>query len=61
MLEVVARRLLRAVLGGGGTVDIDLPQEFTDLKAALVAATEAAIDTGTATGGSNTTIVDTGK
>lgn len=61
MLETVARRLLRAVFGGGGVVDIDLPQEFTDLKAALTAAVEAAIDSGTATGGSNITIVDTGK
>ncbi len=61
MLEAVARRILRAVFGGGGVIDIDIPTEFDELKAALVAATEAAIDTGTATGGSNVTIVDTGK
>ena len=61
MIEEVFRRVLRAVFGGGGVVDIDLPTEFADLKTALVTAVEAAIDSGTATGGSNTTIVDTGK
>ncbi|MBA7597928.1 hypothetical protein ES703_04936 [subsurface metagenome] len=61
MFEETAKRILRAVFGGGGAVDIDLPTEFADLKTALVTAVEAAIDTGTATSGSNTTIVDTGK
>ncbi len=61
MLETVFKRALRAVFGGGGTVDLDIPTAFNNLMAALVAATEAAIDTGTATGGSNITIVDTGK
>lgn len=61
MFEDVVKRILRAVFGGGGVVDIDLPTEFADLKSALVTAVEAAIDSGTATGGSNTTIVDTSK
>lgn len=61
MLEGVLRRVLRAAFGGGAAVDLDLPTEFDELKAALVTSVEAAIDTGTATGGSNTTIVDTGK
>lgn len=52
-------RILRDVLGAGS--DIDIPTEFDELKDALSAALEASIDTGTATGGSNTTIVDTGK
>lgn len=61
MLEAVLQRALRAAFGGGAAVDLDLPTEFDELKAALATAVEAAIDTGTATGGSNTTIVDTGK
>lgn len=61
MLEGVARRLLRAVFGGGGVVDIDIPGEFATLVAALSSAIEASMDTGMATGGSPTTIVDTGK
>ncbi|MBA7612195.1 hypothetical protein ES703_19431 [subsurface metagenome] len=60
MLEGVAKRILRAALGGGGTTNIDLPGEFATLVLALKTAMEAAIDTGTATGGSNTTIIDTG-
>ncbi len=42
-------------------LDFDMTTEFTELKAALLATVEASIDTGIATGGSNTTIVDTGK
>lgn len=61
MIEGIIRRVLRAVFGGGGAVDIDLPTEFDELKDALKAAVEAAIDSGIATGGSNITIVDTGK
>lgn len=61
MLESVLKRVLQAVFGGGGVVDIDLPGEFAALVLALKTAVEMAIDTGEATGGSNTTLVDTGK
>jgi len=40
---------------------VDESGDFVDLAAVLQAATEMAIDTGEATGGSNTTLVDTGK
>ena len=59
ILEKDLAQILRDVFGAG--IDIDLATEFDELKAALMAALEASIDSGIATGGSNTTIVDTGK
>jgi hypothetical protein len=55
------RQVVKAILETPTGTDIDLPAEFDELKAALSSAVEAAIDSGTATGGSNTTIVDTSK
>jgi len=49
--------VLRTVFGNGA--NIDLPAEFQALKDALGAAMEATVDIGLATGGSQTTIVDT--
>jgi len=59
ILDADLMQILRDVLGGGTSVD--LPAEFDELKTSLMAALEASIDAGTATGGSNTTIVDTDK
>ena len=42
-------------------LDVDIVSEFTALKEALSRVLEVSEDSGTATGGSNTTIVDTGK
>ncbi len=52
MLETVARRLLQAVFGGGADISVGNPLPVTS---------EAAIDEGTATGGTNTTLVDNTK
>ena len=50
---------MRDVLGGG--VNIDLGNEFDQLKTVLSVALEASLDSGTATGGTNATIVDAAK
>ncbi len=55
MLETVARRLLRAVFGGGADISAANPLPVTS------EALEASMDAGIATGGSNTTIIDIGK
>lgn len=52
MLETVARRLLRAVFGGGADISAGNPLPVTS---------ETSLDQGTATGGTNTTLVDATK
>ncbi len=52
MFEEVAKRVLRAVLGGGSDIDATNPLPVTS---------ESSLDQGTATGGTNTTLVDTTK
>ena len=52
MLENVARRLLRAVFGGGSDISVANPLPVTS---------EVGVDSGTATDGSNTTLEDTAK
>lgn len=59
VLSTDLAQILRSVFGDGSNVD--LPTEFDQLKAALALALEASVDSGMATGGSNTTIVDTNK
>ncbi len=56
---IVADKRVRLVEEDG--TFIDLPQEFATLILALKTAMEVAIDSGEATGGSNTSIIDTGK
>ena len=59
ILSLNLAQVLRDVLGAGSNVD--LPTEFDEFKNALAIAMEASVDTGTATGGSQTTIIDTAK
>ena len=59
ILDVDIAQVIRDTLGGGANVD--LPAEFAALIAALAIGLEAAVDSGTATGGTNTTLIDANK
>ncbi len=52
-------QVIRDTLGGGVNIDIDA--RFDDLIAALAIGLEASVDSGTATGGSIITLIDTTK
>ncbi|GAI88630.1 unnamed protein product, partial [marine sediment metagenome] len=52
------RNLLRAVFGGGGIVDLDIPTEFSQLKEALRTIAEASVDTGVADATSTVNYLD---
>jgi len=59
IVGVDTAQIIRETLGGG--VDVDLPAEFAALIAALSIGLEASVDSGIATGGTNTTLEDTNK
>lgn len=52
-------QILRDVFGSG--VDIDIAAKIDDVISAIAIGLEASVDTGVATGGSNTTLEDTNK
>jgi len=59
ILDLDVAEIIRNTLGGG--VNVDIPAEFAALITALSVGLEASVDSGIATGGSNTTLADTAK